>query len=179
MDKLSSLINNSTKRNITNQGVVINPKITKYRIFHNSKIKSKQTLIIMAFCAGAALLAKNNTELMDVFGFKISNWKFCLILALLLTIKPITQIITNNKPSLIISTEGIAIKTRGFFLWNEINNIQFETRHDNDGTNDEYYLSIHSKKTRIPIRIDQMTKSKEEIESIVDYFWNKNRPLSK
>lgn len=99
------------------------------------------------------------------------------ILSVYVLIKIATYILKelrDNKPKIVIKKEGIATAQLGFIKWDEAKLIQFRdtSTNDTDSTNLDIFLTEKEKWKRpeFTINIDNLDKSKEEIEMSIITF---------
>ena len=175
LDKIDLISASMKKRELKNQGYKIDPTIKEYYFFHNSSVKFKRSILIILVFSLIGILAKNSNEQIIVFGIEVIVWKFSILLSIIIASRPIYQIFTNKKPSIIINNDYIKFKNKGIFEWSLINDFKYEIENSIDDTNENNNLVLKYNKVWYRMCIDEMNTSKEKIESIVDFYLSKRK----
>ena len=173
LDKISLISASMNKRELKKQGHKIDPTIKEYIFFHDTNVKFTRSILIILVFSLMGLLAKNSNEQINVFGIKIILWKFSILLSFIIASRPIYQISTNKKPSIVINKDYIKFRNAEIFEWSQIKDFKYEIEHGSDDTSENNNLVLKHNKVWYRMCIDEMNVSIEEIESIVEFYWSK------
>jgi len=171
LNKIHIIITTCRKRELSRSSLSKDLVLNEYKIFSNTSIKFTRIILIIVSFNLIGFLTKNSYQEVVVLGYSFIAWKFILVLSLLIAIIPLCNVLNNDKPSLIITEYGIKLKYRGYFKWTEISNIMIENE-INEDLYDNINLILEKDDVWYRLNIDELTLKKEEIESLVSYFWN-------
>ncbi len=177
LDKINSFGAVVKKRDLENTGIEIDIEKQEHHIYFNSNLKITKSLFIILVFSLMGVFAKNSNEPINVFGFDIIVWKFCIIFSLLFASNSVYQYLTHDLPKIIINNHGIKIKNIGFFEWKNISKFMIETRQSLDSYGVGFNLAIKYNNIWYRTEIDEMDLKKEEIEAITYYYWRKYKKI--
>jgi len=154
---------------LQNKGYKIDKQ--EYHVYQNQTTKLTRFAFIIITFSAMGIFVKNSNETISVLGYNVIVWKFSILLAIVFSIPSAFLYLTNDTPKITFTHKHIKIKYIGTFKWDEIAAVNIESHYNYESYGKQYFLAIKYQNDWYRTTIEEMKISKEEIEAIVEYFW--------